>query len=86
MRKSDKGEKKHFRFPDRVFRRKREWYFRAREGDRGPFSTREAATLAFEQFVDTMKYVDANKKSLPSDVDYGDVTMVEVQKPRNFAR
>jgi len=72
--------------PDRVFGRERQWYFRTREGDRGRFPTRAAANLVREHFVDTMEYLDENKHALPSDVDWGDVTMVDIGKPNRFTR
>lgn len=86
MRKSDISEKTHYRFPDRVFRRERQWYFRTREGDRAPFPTRAAANLVRDHFVDTMEHLDENKHALPSDVDSGDVTMVDIGKPNRFTR
>ncbi len=61
--------------------REGQWYFQTREGERGPFNTWEAAKLELERFTDTMEYMEENEGSLPSDVDWGDVTVVDIEKP-----
>ncbi len=69
VRKSDTTEKKYYRSPDRIISREGQWYFQTRQGDRGPYDTREAAELRLERYVDTMGFVEENKPWLPSDVD-----------------
>ena len=69
MRRSDTTKKKYFRSHERLFRYQGQWYFQTREGDRGPFNTREEAKLELERFADTMEYVDEKQRLLPSEVD-----------------
>ncbi len=86
MRRSDTASKEYFRSPERLFRgQERQWYFQTREGDRGPFNRRELANLELERFVDTMKYMEENRRSLPPEVDGGDVTMVDIDTPDRYS-
>ncbi len=85
VRRSDTTRNKCFRYSERLLRHEGRWYFQTREGDRGPFSTREADKLELERYVDTMEYVDANTPSLPSEVDWGDVTVVDMDRPNCFS-
>ncbi len=86
MRRSDTTKKKHFRSPERLFQgHERQWYFQSREGARGPFNRRELAQLELERFVDTMQYVEQNRRLLPSEFDLGDVTMVDLDQPNCYS-
>lgn len=85
MRRSDTTEKEYFRSPERLFRHQGQWHFQTREGDRGPFNRRELAQLELECFVDTMEYVEENKPSLPSELEWGDVTMVDIDEPNRYS-
>ncbi len=58
-----------------------QWYFQTREGERGPFDSREAADLELQRYIDTMEFIEKNEPSLPSDVDWGDLTFVDVEIP-----
>lgn len=58
-----------------------QWYFRTREGDRGPFVTREAAVLELMRYIDTMEFVEENEAGLPSDIEWGDMVFVDLEKP-----
>ena len=51
MRKSDSSETRHFRSADRVFRVDDAWFVETREGDLGPFPTREEASLRLKRFI-----------------------------------
>ena len=57
-----------------------QWYFQTREGDRGPFDSREAAELELQRYIDTMEFVEENKPSLPADVDWGELVFLDVEK------
>ena len=47
MRKTDKeSNASYFRSPDRFIRVNEEWWFTTREGDQGPFASKEAAEEA----------------------------------------
>ena len=62
MRRSDKKEKLYFRSPERLFIYEGQWYFQAREGDRGPYDTREVAEQRLARFVETLGSVGENKR------------------------
>lgn len=52
MRKSDETAKKHyFRAGDRYFRIEDKWFYTTREGDEGPFASREQAQAHLKMFV-----------------------------------
>ena len=53
MRKEDpkNGKKSFFRSRDRIFKLSEAWYFGAREGDQGPFRTRDRAILEVSRYV-----------------------------------
>lgn len=51
MRKTDPNEKTHFRSGDRIFQANETWWFGTREGDHGPFDSRQAAQDALVQFI-----------------------------------
>ena len=57
-----------------------QWYFRTREGDRGPFETREAAVLELMRYVDTMEFVEENESSVPSDIEWADMVFVDLER------
>lgn len=65
MRKNDETEEKYFfRVTDRVFCLNGEWYFQTREIDRGPYSRREAAEAALDQYVMEMDDLNAMDPSV----------------------
>ncbi len=61
-----------------------QWYFLTREGERGPFDSREAADLELQHYIDTMEFIEKNEPSLPSDIDWGDLIFVDVEKPTYY--
>ena len=69
-----------YRTGDQVFRRGRQWYFRTRERNRGPFETLAAAVQELKRYIDTMEFIEENKPSLPPEIDCSDVTLVDVEK------
>ena len=81
MRKTDSGRRPRFRSKNRFFRHAGKWHFQTRERVRGPFDSRKAAELELQRYIDTMEYVEGNEASLPSDVDWSDVTLVDIDKP-----
>jgi len=80
MRKSDSEKKTYFRAETRFSQEEGQWYFDTREGRRGPFPTREAAELELTRYVDTMQFVEEKKGSLPSDIDWSDVAVVDINE------
>jgi len=51
MRKDDAEQKTFFRSEERVFQVNGEWWFALREGDRGPFASRDLAFSELSQFM-----------------------------------
>ena len=51
MRKSDGKEKTHFRAKDRVFQINDDWWFATRDGDRGPFASKQLAAEELANYV-----------------------------------
>ena len=51
MRKSDSKEKTHFRAKDRVFQINDGWWFATRDGDRGPFDSKQVAAEELANYV-----------------------------------
>jgi hypothetical protein len=49
-RKDDQGNRTYFR-SDRIFFMNDKWYFSTREGDKGPFATREHAERMLARFI-----------------------------------
>ena len=83
-RRTDSIRKTYCRTPDRIICCEGSWYFQTRLGDRGPYDTLEEAELWLERYVETMGFVEENKPWLPSGVDWGDVELVEIDKPDCF--
>jgi len=61
-RREDNEDKTYFR-SDRLFSMNGQWYFSSREGDCGPFASREVAHAALARFVHEKIELDAFQKS-----------------------
>jgi len=44
----------------------------------------EAADLELQHYIDTMEFIEKNEPSLPSDIDWGDLTFVDVEIPTYY--
>ena len=63
MRDSDeKTNVRHFRTANRYFCQDGQWWFSTREGEEGPFPTREQAELARERFVNAITAMQKYKE------------------------
>ncbi len=52
MRKSDEqAKRRYFRSDERFFRVDSQWFFTTREGDEGPFATREQAQAQLRHYL-----------------------------------
>jgi hypothetical protein len=83
MRKDDPAKSTFFRSSNRVFSQNGEWFYQTREGDQGPFATREAAAADLERYVSQKASFDAipyeaisTTKSSP-DIDAGGLTLLD---------
>src|SRR5690606_22964723 len=74
MRKPVKIPTHSPRAEGRVFNEDDRWYVRTREGMRGPFGSRRAAEAEAELFVDTLKFLEQNQRSVPPGIDPDDIT------------
>ncbi len=65
MRRTDpeNTNKRFFRTQERVFSMNGQWYFTAREGDIGPFRTRETALSEVARFVHEREELDSFQKA-----------------------
>lgn len=61
-RREDEDEKTYFR-SDRTYSMNGQWYFGTREGDCGPFASRERALAALARFVNEMVELGSFQKS-----------------------
>jgi hypothetical protein len=65
MRKGDTSEQNNvFRAIDRFFQANGQWYFSAREGDIGPFRTREQAQREAVAYIRARQLTDASGRSV----------------------
>ncbi|MEM7099248.1 MAG: DUF6316 family protein [Pseudomonadota bacterium] len=58
MRKSDGDKNSHFRSADRVVRMNDQWWFATREGDMGPYKSREDAEAAINSYIASQQFAD----------------------------
>lgn len=84
MRKDDSANANFFRSGNRVFSQNGEWFYQTREGDQGPFATREAAAVDLDRYVnqkvnfDAIPYEATPKTTTSgSDVETGGFTLVD---------
>lgn len=82
MRKSDTSDAQFRRAADRIVYRDGQWFVMTREGIRGPFQTRTCAEAEMRHYVETMQFLEANRGSMPAHLDWGDVTVVDLEAPR----
>ena len=81
MRKNDTDETVTlFRSSSRNRQHGGQWYLRTREGHRGPFDTREAAELELRRYIDTMEFVEEHESAFPSDVEWGEIVFVDLER------
>ena len=64
-RSTDSIDETYCRTPDRIICREEKWYFRTRQGNRGPYDSREEAELCLERYVETMGFVEDNDPWIP---------------------
>ena len=61
MRKSDEAagkERVFFRAGDRIYRDDEAWYYSTREGEHGPFKSKEDAAADMKQYVSMQGHLD----------------------------
>ena len=65
MRRTDSeaANKRYFRTQERVFSMNGQWYFTAREGDIGPFRTRESALVEVARYARERQDLDSFQKA-----------------------
>ena len=64
MRRTDSEDtKRYFRTQERVICMNGQWYFTAREGDIGPFRTRDAAIREIARYVRERQELDSFQKA-----------------------
>lgn len=81
MRKSDSNSESKLRKGERVLRKGDKWFYRTREGLRGPFESEVQMHADMMSFVGTMEFIEDNAAELPGHIDHEDVTFVEMEPP-----
>ena len=61
MRESDEQQTKHFRTGSRFFCADGKWFYSTREGEVGPFNSREEAEEGLREFIDTQVLLHGGK-------------------------
>lgn len=65
MRKGHDSDKDiYFRSSDRFVRVDGKYWFSTRDGDEGPFQTRELAEQALRRYIDTLEMVEKHKEKV----------------------
>ncbi len=63
MREEDEQSNvRHFRMAHRYFCENGQWWFSTREGEEGPYPSREAAETAMQRYVDSINAMKEYKK------------------------
>jgi hypothetical protein len=79
-RKDDKGDRTYFR-SDRIFFMNGKWYFSSREGEQGPFASREHAEKLLSRYitekVELLKF--QRSRTAPAKL----TTLVNAERERN---
>jgi hypothetical protein len=65
-RREDKKDKTYFR-SERIFRMNGQWYFCTREGDYGPYASKDIAERTLKRFVNDKVELDGFQRSRVSD-------------------
>jgi hypothetical protein len=85
-RREDNEDKTYFR-SDRLFSMNGQWYFSTREGDCGPFASREVAHAALARFIHEKIELDSFQKSREKDPHKAKAPLAErlrrVEPPRS---
>ncbi len=80
-RHTDKDPANFNRRKNRLFRAGFDWFYHIREGQRGPFTSREAAAADLAQYLATLRFIEENAASLPDDLDAQEITHIEIEPP-----
>lgn len=88
MRRDDTDERRHFRSTDRLFSTNTVWFFESREGDHGPYDTRQEAQAELARYVKKMAALNPPPKSSTpeitgrlSDFKLADLQLVDKDDP-----
>jgi hypothetical protein len=80
MRRTDpeNTNKRYFRTQERVFSMNGQWYFTAREGELGPFRTRETALSEVARYVREREDLDSFQKARQRRVSHPEDLALEI--------
>lgn len=82
MRRADQQDMTDRRRGKRIYCLAGEWFYRTREGKRGPFSSEMEMRADMLAFIGTMEFLDEKGSELPHEVDPDDVTYIDMELPR----
>ena len=82
MRRADQQDVSDQRRGKRIYCLAGEWFYRTREGKRGPFSSEMELRADMLAFIGTMEFLDEKGGDLPHEIDPDDVTYIDLEPPR----
>ncbi len=68
MGRSATAARIYFRSEDRIICQGSQWYFQSREGDQGPFVSREEAELELQYYIEAFAPLDQRSASVQFDL------------------
>ena len=83
MRHSDRQPGNFERRKARLFRDGFAWYYHIRDGQRGPFSSKEAAETDLEDYLSTLRFLEENADALPEDLNADEITHIDIKPPQH---
>jgi len=84
-RREDQKDKTYFR-SERIFCMNGQWYFCTREGDYGPYGSKDIAERALKRFVNDKVELDGFQRSRVREPKPGKPTLAERLSPAQNAR
>ncbi len=67
---------------DRLFREGFDWFYHIRDGQRGPFASKQAAEDDLTEYLNTLRFIEENPDSLPDDLDADEITHIDIKPPQ----
>ena len=78
MRKGDRADRHFYRSSDRLFQSDGRWFYETREGDCGPFNSREEAKTDLERYINTREYFDSSgQPASKPDAQTGELSLLD---------
>ena len=82
MRHTDRQPGEFKRRKARLYRDGFDWYYHIRAGQRGPFSSKQAAEADLKEYLSTVRFLEENADALPEDVNADEITHIDIKPPQ----